>query len=326
MADNVPLPPSAVSAATDELADGSHAQLIKIVFGASSVAVFWSFGAGVVDTGTPRLTWANDAPGIKAEDAAHASGDLGWPVWTVRVDVPTAFGAANDYAPFAVDALNRLWVSGTYAEDVAHVGGDYGHFVLAVRRDVATTGQGADGDYISFGIDAAGGLWTTETRLPALVAHDAADAGQPLKVGARARATPIAVVAENDRTDLVADLTGRLIIAPHTNPENIVSGATAAMTGTTSTSLIAAPAAGLRNYITTIIVSNAHATVGTDVIIQDGSGGTTLLVIPAAAVYGGAVITLPVPLRQPTTATAIFCANVVTGASTRVSAVGFKAP
>jgi len=107
---------------------------------------------------------------------------------------------------------------------------------------------------------------------------------------------------------------------------NMVSGAiTTAMTGTTSTSLVAAPGASLRNYITTIIVSNAHATVSTDVVIQDGSGGTPLLTIPAAAVYGGAVITLPTPLRQPTPNTALFCANVTTGASTKVSAVGYKA-
>lgn len=157
------------------------------------------------------------------------------------------------------------------------------------------------------------------------VAHDAADSGNPHKMGARAVSAEIAAVANNDRTDLLATLTGKLINQPYANPENFVSGAiTTAMTGTTSTSLVAAPAAGLRNYITTIIVSNAHATVGTDVIIQDGSGGTTLMTIPAAAVYGGAVINLPVPLRQPTTATALYCANVTTGASTKVSAVGYK--
>lgn len=157
------------------------------------------------------------------------------------------------------------------------------------------------------------------------VAHDAADSGAPIKVGGRARSTEIAAVASDDRADFVTDLVGKQIILPYANPENFVSGAiTSAMTGTTSTSLVAAPGAGLRNYITTIIVSNAHATVGTDIIIQDGSGGTTLLTIPAAAVYGGAVINLPVPLRQPTTNTAIFCANVTTGASTKVSAVGYK--
>ena len=157
------------------------------------------------------------------------------------------------------------------------------------------------------------------------VAHDAADAGEPVKIGGKAISAEPAVVAANDRVNALFDLVGKLIVLPYANPENFVSGAiTTAMTGTTSTSLVAAPAAGLRNYLTTIIVSNAHATVGTDIVIQDGSGGTTLLTIPAASVYGGAVVTLPTPLRQPTTATAIYCANVTTGASTKVSAVGYK--
>ena len=156
------------------------------------------------------------------------------------------------------------------------------------------------------------------------VAHDAADSGAPIKTGGRARTTEITAVATDDRVDSIHDKVGKQIVLPYAIPESFVSGAiTTAMTGTTSTSLVAAPGAGLRNYITTIIVSNSHATVGTDVIIQDGSGGTTLMTIPAAAVYGGAVITLPTPLRQPTTATAIFCANVTTGASTKVSAVGY---
>ena len=156
-------------------------------------------------------------------------------------------------------------------------------------------------------------------------AHDAIDAGEPVKIGGRATSSERAAVASADRVDAAFDLVGKQIVLPYANPENFVSGAiTSAMTGTTSTSLVAAPGAGLRNYITTIIVSNAHGTVGTDVIIQDGSGGTTLMTIPAAAVYGGAVINLPVPLRQPTANTALFCANVTTGASTKVSAVGYK--
>lgn len=157
------------------------------------------------------------------------------------------------------------------------------------------------------------------------VASDAVDSGNPIKIGGKAVNAEITAVANADRVDAVFDLVGKQIVLPYANPENFVSGAiTTAMTATTSTSLVAAPGVGLRNYITTIIVSNAHATVGTDVAIQDGSGGTTLLTIPAAAVYGGAVINLPVPLRQPTTNTALFCANVTTGASTKVSAVGYK--
>lgn len=158
------------------------------------------------------------------------------------------------------------------------------------------------------------------------VANDKVDSGNPIKVGGVATVTEqTAISASGYRVNASFTSTGKQIVAPFSTPEYFVSGAiTTAMTATTSTSLVAAPGAGLRNYITTIIVSNAHATVGTDVIIQDGSGGTTLLTIPAAAVYGGAVINLPIPLRQPTTNTAIYCANVTTGASTKVSAVGFK--
>lgn len=158
------------------------------------------------------------------------------------------------------------------------------------------------------------------------IANDAADSGSPQKIGGVATITEqTAVSASGDRVNASFTSTGKQIVQNFSTPEYFVSGAiTTAMTATTSTSLVAAPGAGLRNYLTTIIVSNAHATVGTDVIIQDGSGGTTLMTIPAAAVYGGAVITLPIPLRQPTANTAIFCANVTTGASTKVSAVGYK--
>lgn len=157
------------------------------------------------------------------------------------------------------------------------------------------------------------------------VATNVAINSNPVNLGVQAVSSENTAVTTARQVQLVADLVGKLIVLPYANPENFVSGAiTSAMTGTTTTSLIAAPAAGLRNYITQITVSNSHATVGTDVIIQDGSGGTTLYTIPAAAVYGGAVVVFPTPLRQPTTATAIFCANVTTGASTKVSASGYK--
>ena len=103
---------------------------------------------------------------------------------------------------------------------------------------------------------------------------------------------------------------------------NMVSGTTAAMTATTSTLVLASPGAGLRNYITQITVTNAHATIGTDILIQDGS--TTIYVIPAAPAWGGAVVSFPTPLRQPTLATAINAQNFITGANTKVSISGWK--
>jgi hypothetical protein len=210
--------------------------------------------------------------------------------------------------------------------------------VLTINGVAPAFGDGAKGATVlrtTLATDSAGIIATGTQGSPSAayvstvaagdIAHDAADSGNPQKIGGKAVSAEPTAVTANDRVNALFDLVGKMIVLPYANPENFVSGAiTSAMTGTTSTSLIAAPAAGLRNYITQITVSNAHATVGTDVIIQDGSGGTTLYTIPAAAVYGGAVITFPTPLRQPTTATAIFCANVTTGASTKVSASGYK--
>lgn len=125
---------------------------------------------------------------------------------------------------------------------------------------------------------------------------------------------------------LVADLVGKLIVMPYANPENNLDGTiTTAMTGTTSTvfSGMGAQGGSLRVYVTACTVSNAHATVGTDVVLQDGSGGTTLWTLPAAPAYGGAHAVFPNPLKT-TANTALYAANVTTGASTKISCTGYK--
>lgn len=154
--------------------------------------------------------------------------------------------------------------------------------------------------------------------------------GNPVDMGAQVAPTTQIdnnAVTQALLTQLIADPVGKLITLPYAAPAMMVSGVAGAVTpmsGTTSTLVLPIPTTALhRNYITQITVTNSHATVGTDILIQDGSAGTTLYVIPAAAVYGGATITFPVPLRQPTAATAIYAQNVVTGASTRVSISGY---
>lgn len=103
----------------------------------------------------------------------------------------------------------------------------------------------------------------------------------------------------------------------------LASGAiTSAMTGTTSTSLIGATASNYI-YVTSCTFSNTHASVTTMILLQDGSGGTTLWegVIPFG---GGSNITFPVPLKVPTAGNALFTANVTTGSNTFASCNGFK--
>jgi len=305
--------------------DESDRAKVNIIVGQAGIAG----GTGVDGATVPRVTLATNVPlpaGTNAigKLAANSGVIIGaveqsgtWNVGTVTtvttVTTVSSVTAVGTITPgTAASSLGK-------AEDAVHGSGDVGVMDLGVANEAQTT-LAADGDYIAKATDVKGNQMVVGN-----IAHDGADAGNPVKVGGKAISSEPAAVANNDRANFLTDLVGKLITLPYANPENFVSGAiTSAMTGTTSTSLIAAPASGLRNYITTIIVSNSHATVGTDIIIQDGSGGTTLMTIPAAAVYGGAVITLPVPLRQPTTATAIYCANVTTGASTKVSAVGYK--
>lgn len=156
-----------------------------------------------------------------------------------------------------------------------------------------------------------------------MVAHDAADAGNPLKVGARAESSVSGrtAVADNDRTDILAGLDGVLIVRPYANLEDRVN-ATVGITDGSSTSLVAAQGAGVRFCATTLVVSNSSATNVT-VDIRDGTAGSVLMTIPAAANMGGAVLNLPVPLC--TTANTAMAADPSASASTvNVTAVGFK--
>lgn len=154
-------------------------------------------------------------------------------------------------------------------------------------------------------------------------AGSAAGASGPQGMGRAINAEPT-LRSNGQATQFSTDLASKLIVLPYANPENFVSGVTSAMTGTTSTLLIAAPASGLRNYVTSLLCGNSHATVGTFVNIQDGSGGATLITLPAGAVFGGAAPPLPTPLKQPTTATGLYAVDVTTGANVVCSAVGYK--
>lgn len=154
-------------------------------------------------------------------------------------------------------------------------------------------------------------------------AHDAAVAGNPVLVGFEARTNNGAAVANGDAVRAQADINGKQVILPYSIPELSISGATAAMTGTGDTSVIASPGAGLRNYITHILVTNSHATVGT--VVEIKSATTVLYRGYAAPVGGGFAIHFPTPLRCAANE-ALNAANITTGSNTYVSASGFSAP
>lgn len=142
------------------------------------------------------------------------------------------------------------------------------------------------------------------------------------QAGCRAQNAEATALTNGQMGGIACDLTLKQIVIPFANPENWVQGTTSAMTGTTSTSLIASAGGSLRNYVWVSCV-NSHATVGTFVTIQDGSGGTALATVAAAANYGGQIDATPIPIKS-TAATGIFVANVTTGANVICSARGYK--
>jgi hypothetical protein len=175
-------------------------------------------------------------------------------------------------------------------------------------------------------IGAVTGSGTFVTDDLAAAATGAAAPANAMQVGADATSTTPAAATAGNLVTLLADLLGKLVVLPYALGDMLVSGVVANLATTTSTSCIAAPASGLRNYINWIAIVNMHATVDTEVLLQDGSGGTTIWRGFCKAAGGGYALALPAPLKQPTTATALFVQNVTTGSNVNYSLGGYKGP
>jgi hypothetical protein len=126
------------------------------------------------------------------------------------------------------------------------------------------------------------------------------------------------------RVTLASDSTGVVTLTSPLPASGIYVPAvtTSAMTGTTSTAVVAAVASNYL-YITQCSFSNDHASTSTLMKLQDGSGGTTLWegMVPFG---GGSNVTWPVPLKVPTIGNGLYVANVTTSSSTYASCSGFK--
>lgn len=133
--------------------------------------------------------------------------------------------------------------------------------------------------------------------------------------GQAAMASSSPVVIASNQT-LVPTYPGTLALAP------FVKGTTAAMTGTTSTSLVAA-VTSQSLYITRVKCNNTSATA-TLVQIRDGSAGAVLDTLAAGATYGGEQGTASTPMFWTTAGTALFAQNVTAGASVICTASGYS--
>lgn len=229
---------------------------------------------------------------LQALDSAFGATAQTFPISGVRRDADTSpVSADGDAHPFVFDADGQLKVRANvvasvepsdaeYAEDSAHTSGDVGLHMLSVRQDTLAASTSADGDYASLKVDSLGRLYTA-AQVSGDVADDAADSGNPMKVGSRAddAATALSAVADGDRADMLSDLYRRIYV---NDSPNIGSQATDQDVTTTASELAASPLAGRRR----IMIQNLGARA---VYIGEDNTVTTATGLEVAA---GATLTL----------------------------------
>lgn len=122
------------------------------------------------------------------------------------------------------------------------------------------------------------------------VAHDAVDAGNPRKIGAQARTSWPAAVADADRANAICDKLGRLLVAGvprelRGNQQTTITNSIAEIT------IVSAGAAGIKQDVYGLVIANISATA-VNVIIRDSTGGPErfTFAIPAGNTAG---FTLP---------------------------------
>lgn len=194
------------------------------------------------------------------------------------------------------------------AEDAAHASADPGVQMLAVRKDTAAALAGTDGDYAPLEVDASGRLHVNVGALPASTntievvgdaAHDAAIAGNPVRIAGRAATADYTAVANGDTADVLTTILGKQVVQLHSIPDNTWEYAAAAggLVNTTEVTAKAAAGAGIRLYVSAIQVINSHATISTEIVVRDGTAGTVKHRGWAQAAGGGYALTFNPPLR-----------------------------
>ncbi len=295
----------------------------------------------------------------KAEDAGHSSGDKGFMALAVRNDAGTALAGTDlDYIPLGTDASGNLRVVGSGAATETSVAAAAASLSVVDdwdESDRAKVNPIAGQAGVAAGAGAVDALTQRVTHAsddPAVAslsvlddwdlsdackvtgetAHDAADAGNPVKIGGYAKAAaPTDVSADGDRVNAWFDRAGRLAVHDGAGTLSVDDGAgSLTVDGTvgltdigsgdyetvaasqTGQVLGASGAAG--DYLAGVLIVPATTSPGA-VSIKDGSG-SAITIFTGGATSVSNLVPFFVPLG-------IKCAtnwNMTTGGS--VSAIG----
>ena len=156
------------------------------------------------------------------------------------------------------------------------------------------------------------------------VAHDAADSGAPIKVGAKAESavSTATMVADGDRTDVYADIDGILMVRSDRPLGDLLSERLSNTDGTSTASTVFGATASTRNVITGYSVYNASVTAGY-LDFRDGTAGSVLWTVPLPAT-GGANFAIPSGIFRTTANTALAIDVSAALTTVYISITGFK--
>ena len=164
------------------------------------------------------------------------------------------------------------------------------------------------------------------------ISSDGSTAANPIAIGAEARTSSKTSASNASIVRPVATTDGRLVTRQNSIPENewVYAAASGGITNTTTAAtLVAAQAAGVRNYLTSLQLSSDVLGAATEIAIRDGAGGTVLWrgKIGTAGIAGVITIQFSDPLKS-TAATLLEVVTLsasVTG-GVYVNAQGYIAP
>jgi hypothetical protein len=255
----------------------------------------------------------------------------------VRRDADTTLAnTTNEYTPLQVDANGRLKVEAFSGESLpvtltsttitgtvaATQSGTWNiGSITTLPALVAGTANIGDVDVLTLpNVTLAAGTNTNE--VVGDIAHGTAVGGNPVQIGLEGRSTVGTAVDDGDVVRALATTHGKQVVMPFAIPAATKSYASPAAVTDTADDEAFAAIASTRTYITSVQVFNADATVGTEVVIKDGS--TVLWRGYAAALGGGCSATFATPLRG-TANTAVNVANITTSAETYFNLQGYSA-
>ena len=160
----------------------------------------------------------------------------------------------------------------------------------------------------------------------------AAITSQPVPIGLEGRTSSKTSVTSGQAVRPISTVDGRQVIRLNSIPENewVYAAASGGITNTTTAAtLVAAQAAGVRNYLTSLQLSSDALGAATEIAIRDGAGGTVLWrgKIGTAGIAGVITIQFSDPLKS----TAATLLEVVTLSASvfggvYVNAQGYIAP